>query len=385
MRIVTLNSGAYTNGNYLNTNSVSSNPNLKVENSIEQEYGFDLGLTPNPGGNFFSYVGLNFTSWQRQGKNVVWPQPLAPSSGVTQLYTNYASLSSAGVQFSLDAQVYESPTFGWELVSAFGHTLSKLDGTADGQSIPLPYSSSGTYTLTPGQPIGTILGYKALTSMQQKSPTGSYYLDQTMLANYQMVDGRVVNIATRGVQFTTDKYNLGNTQPAFNISFTNSFHYKSFLNFSFQVDWISKQKTYNSTKEWMYSEGLHGDFDKSVNIGGESKPYTAYYKSFYDASESNGTKDYFLENSSFVRLRNVSVALDVAKLFKMPFKKCQVVLTGRNLLTFTKYTGFDPEANVNTSAGGTGSSAPQIATQRGLDYWAFPNFKSYQIGVNFGL
>ena len=53
-----------------------------------------------------------------------------------------------------------------------------------------------------------------------------------------------------------------------------------------------------------------------------------------------------------------------------------------NLLTFTKYTGFDPEANQNTAQGGTGSQAPQNATQRGLDFWSFPNFKSYQVGLN---
>jgi len=385
LRLVTLNSGAYTNGNYLNINSVSSNTKLNVENSIEKEYGFDLGLTPNSGGNFFSYIGLNFTAWQRQGKNVVWPQALAPSSGLSQIYTNYVGLSSNGIQFTLDAQIYDTPTFGWELVTTFGHTLSKLDNTLDGKSIPLPYSGGGTYTLTPGQPIGTLYGYKAITNLSQKDPSGNFYIDQTKLANYEIVNGIVVNTATRGAQFTSDKYNLGNTQPMFNASFTNTFHYKNYLNFSFQVDWIYKQVTYNSTKEWMYSEGLHGDYDKAVKIGGETKPFTAYYKSFYDASESNGTKDYFLESSSFVRLRNVNVAFDLAKVFKMPFKKCQIILTGRNLLTITKYTGFDPEANVNTSGGGTGSAAGQIATQRGLDLWAFPNFKSYQVGINFGL
>jgi hypothetical protein len=140
---------------------------------------------------------------------------------------------------------------------------------------------------------------------------------------------------------------------------------------------------YNQTKEWMYSEGLHGDYDKPVTIDGESGAWTAYYKSFYDASESNGTKDYFLENSSFARLRNVSVGLDLAKLFTIKgFNRLQVTFSGRNLYTITNYSGMDPESSQNTSGGATTSAAPQVATQRGLDFFSFPNFKSYQIGLN---
>jgi hypothetical protein len=67
------------------------------------------------------------------------------------------------------------------------------------------------------------------------------------------------------------------------------------------------------------------------------------------------------------------------------FSRLQLAFSGRNLATFTKYTGFDPEANLNTSGGGTGTAAGQTSTQRGLDYWAFPNFKSYQISLNVSI
>jgi hypothetical protein len=179
------------------------------------------------------------------------------------------------------------------------------------------------------------------------------------------------------------------------MSFTNNFSYKNFLDLSFQFDWIAKAMQYNQTKEWMYSEGLHKDYDKPVTIGGQSGNWTAYYRSFYDASESNGTKDFFLENSSFVRLRNVSLSLDVAKLHKIPFtNRMQVMISGRNLLTFTKYTGFDPESNVNTFGAGTGAAGAsgsstgttnQSTVQKGLDYFSFPNTKSVQIGINIGI
>ncbi|HTE30766.1 MAG TPA: hypothetical protein VK666_10365, partial [Chryseolinea sp.] len=227
-------------------------------------------------------------------------------------------------------------------------------------------------------------GYKALTSLDQKDKNGNAYLDQSTAASlYEIVDGRVVEKAGKKVQFTPDKYYLGNTTPKFNMAFINNFTFKDYLTFSFQIDWIAGAKMYNQTKEWMYSEGLHADFDKPLTINGETGAWTAYYKSFYDASEANGTKDFFLENASFARLRNVSVAFDFARYFTMKgFTRLQLAFTARNLFTITDYSGMDPESSQNTSGGGTTSAAPQVATQRGLDYWSYPNFRSFQVGLN---
>ncbi|MFX5884958.1 hypothetical protein ABTE50_19175, partial [Acinetobacter baumannii] len=74
----------------------------------------------------------------------------------------------------------------------------------------------------------------------------------------------------------------------------------------------------------------------------------------------NVTKDYFWSDASFVRLRNVSVGVDFAKFAKQKWlKKCQLVLSGRNLLTFTKYHGVDPEIS---------SGASNSAYDRAIDH-----------------
>ncbi len=359
------------------------NKNLKVERTAEFEYGFDFGVSPFKSGSWLNYISANVSVWNRKSTGVVWAQPLAISSGAGSIYTNYIDLSSNGVQFSLDMDLYNSANLTWDFNTVFGTSKSFVDKTLDGNDIPLTYISAGTYTLKPGQQVGTVYGYKALTSIDQKDTDGNFYLDQSQTANYEIVKGRVVDKTSKRVEFTSDKYALGNTTPKFNMAFTNTFAYKNYLNVSFQIDWVYGAKTYNQTKEWMYSEGLHRDYDDELTINGESGAWTAYYRSFYDAIESNGTKDFFLENSSFARLRNVSVAFDIAKFFNMEkINTLQLVLSGRNLATITNYTGFDPEASQNTAAGGTGSAAPQNATQRGLDFWTFPNFKSYQVGLN---
>lgn len=383
-RIITLNNINFDNGPAFYNASRVANPLLTVERSRETEIGVDMNFKPTKT-NWFSNINLNATSWTRKGTDVIWVVPLAISSGASEVKTNAVDLSSNGFEISLDASVYKSKNFNWNLTSVFGTSKSFTDAIHGATDIPLVWGSAATYTLRPGEQIGTIYGYKALTSISEKDAAGNLYIAAADAKNYEIVDGRVVETASKKVQFTADKHILGNTTPKYNMSFTNAFSYKDYLSISFQVDVVGGAKQYNQTKEWMYSEGLHSDFDKPVTIGGVSAPWTAYYKSFYDASESNGTKDYFLEDASFVRLRNVSLSFDAAKFWKVPFtNKLQIVFSGRNLMTMTKYTGMDPEANQNTTgAGSTGTQ--QTTVQKGLDYWSFPNTKSYQIGINIGL
>jgi hypothetical protein len=133
----------------------------------------------------------------------------------------------------------------------------------------------------------------------------------------------------------------------------------------------------------MYRDGISGDFTIPVTIAGQSGAYVAYYRSAYAdkyGSQNgfrNGTKDFFYESSSFLRLRNVALAIDLAPYIRVnALKKVQLVFSGRNIWTVTKYTGFDPEI----SSGSTNS-----AYDRGVDHSSLPNVKSYQVGLNVGL
>ncbi len=195
------------------------------------------------------------------------------------------------------------------------------------------------------------------------------------------MNGRVVNIATKGIQFTNESYPLGDPNPKFNVSFINGFNYKT-LSFGFQFDWVYGSHLYNQTKEWQYRDGISGDYDQPVDIAGTTAAYTAYYRSAYaDISGArnggrNYTKDYFYEDASFLRLRNIYIGYDFSKLLNSKvFKRAVLTLSGRNILTFTKYTGFDPEVSSGTS---------NSTFDRGVDDQSMPNVKSYQLGVNLG-
>jgi TonB-dependent starch-binding outer membrane protein SusC len=319
---------------------------------------------------------------------VIYQVDIEPSRGANSIKDNAIFLSSHGLQASLNINVLNSKNLTWDFNTNFSRQTSKID-RINGPDIVLTASAGSTLlVLTPGQKIGQLFGYKAFHSLDERRIDGTPYIDKADYGKYEMVNGYVVDTATKGIQFTNETYAFGDPNPKFNASFINSFTYQDFITFAFQVDWIYGSHLYNQTKEWMYRDGIHGDYDKPVTINGQTAAYTAYYRSVYadyfgvQNGARNSTKDYFYEDASFARLRNISLAIDLAKCVRLGgIRKLQLVLTGRNLVTITKYTGFDPEINSPfTTAAGNNS-----AWERGIDHNSMPNIKSYQVGLNIGL
>ncbi len=361
--------------------NANRNPALNVEVSKEFEAGTDFEVK-GFNGSWLSDLNLSGTYWKRNGSKIIYDVSVPPSTGANTIRNNAISIESHGIQASLNLNVYRGKDFNWNFTSNFSRQTSMIT-KINGPSIILASSAGSTQlVLNEGTKIGQVYGYKALTGLTQTNMAGVRYISDADLANYEIVDGRVVNKTTKSVQFTNEAYSFGDPNPKFNISFINSMSYKG-LSFNFQFDWVHGSHLYNQTKEWMYRDGISSDYDKPVTINGTSAAYTAYYRSIYadyfgarNGPARNGTKDYFYEDASFVRLRNVSLAYDFANLIhNKVFKRVQLILTGRNILTFTKYTGFDPEISTGTS---------NSAFDRGVDNSSSPNLKSYQIGLNLG-
>jgi len=358
----------------------SNNPNLGVEVSTEKEIGTDLTISAAKQGSWLKQINLSATYWTRTSDHVIWTVNTPPSQGLTGILTNALTLHSDGYQFQLNLPVYKGKDFSWDFTMNYGHQISILD-KIQGENEILVTSAGGTsQVLQPGSKIGQISGYKALTNLGYSNQEGVPYIDKANYGNYTIVNGRVVDTATHYIQFTNETYPIGDGNPKFTASFINGFGYKGILNVSFQFDWIYGGHLYNQTKEWMYRDGIHGDFSKSVDIAGRNAAFTSYWSSaYYDDGSGNGNdaaRDFFYESSSFLRLRNLALAFDAASIMKVKgIKKLQLVLTGRNVFTKTKYSGMDPEISAGT---------PNSAWDRTVDQSTIPNIKSYQVGLNVG-
>lgn len=357
-----------------------ANAGLNVEVSKEYEFGTDIGIR-GTSGNWLSDFNVSATYWNRKTNNAIYNINTPPSTGGNQILTNAIGLASNGIQASLNVGVYRNKDFTWNFVTNFSHETTSITAI-NGPDIILGTAAGSTnLTLAPGRKIGQIYGFKALTSVTEVNNEGVRYIPAADADQYTIVNGRVVNIATKAIQFANEASSIGDPNPKFNASFINSFNYKQ-LSFGFQFDWVYGSHLYNQTKEWMYRDGISSDYDKAVDIAGTTAAYTAYYRSAYADiigarnGARDGTKDYFYESSSFLRLRNIYLGYDFSKLLSSKvFRKAVLTFTGRNILTFTKYTGFDPEVS---------SGASNSPFDRGVDHNSTPNSKSYQIGLNLG-
>ena len=368
-RYIVLNSGSFGTGGYLAVQAGANNPELRVEVSKEKEFGTDIAF--KLGRKAFSSVKLSATYWDKKSEDVISTLDLAPSSGSLGILTNALSLKSNGFQLSLDAAVLSNTNFTWDFGIRFGKSKSIVDKIANGKEIPLGGGGAGEFVLQEGVSVGAFFGLKPLSSVNQTTKKGARYIPLTDIGNFEIVNGYVVNKTTKQVSFTTEKEQLGDPNPDFNMTFLNSFKIAKTFDVSMQLDWVYGNEIYNQTRQWMYRDFLSEDFDVPVTINGETKQFVNYYTSLYKV---NGTNSHFVEDGSFLRLRDLTIGYNLNVTSVKFLNSAKIAVSGRNLFTITDYSGMDPES----------SAAFNNPLRRGLDLYNFPNFRTYQVSVNFG-
>jgi hypothetical protein len=362
---------------YFRFNITNPNPDLSVEISKETEFGTDIAFKLGSG-TWLQNASLSFTYWKRSTDNAIYSVDAAPSTGVGGKLDNAFGLTSNGIQASLNLSILNKKNFSWDLTTNFSKQASSISYVKGPPVIITSSAGSTGITLREGLKIGQVFGYKMMRSLDEINPlTGVAFIPADQQANYEVVGkGWVVNKATKQAVALPGQYALGDPNPKFNMSFINNVRFKNFLTLNMQWDWINGNMVYNQTKQWMYRDGIHADYDGPITVNGETHAFTAFYRSMYAGGAANGTKNYFYEDASFWRLRNLSVGIDLPQLLNIKkVQRLQLVLSGRNLVTFTPYTGMDPEVS---------SGASNSAFDRGLDHNTIPNTKTYTIGLNIG-
>jgi TonB-linked SusC/RagA family outer membrane protein len=372
-------------GSYANPQT-AFNPDLGVEVSAETEIGTDLTLQTSPNGTWFKAFNVSFSYWKRHTDNAIFARLLPPSTSSQSITDNVIALSSNGWQVSVNMPVVQTKQWAWDFTVNLAHQTSMINSIKGGD-IPLTTGAgSSSLILRAGTKIGQIYGYDMLTKVNQLRADGKTpFIPVSDQSNWSIASsGYVVDNRSKWMFISDEPTVLGDPNPKLTTSLISSLTYKGFITFGFQFDGILGSHLYNQTDEWMYREGISGDWDKSVTINGQPGAWTAYYASAYygqgtvaHGTGNNLTKSFFYHDASFWRLRNVNLGVDFARFVSGGWlKKCQVVLSGRNLLTFTKYPGLDPEIS---------SGSSNSAFDRGIDHSTIPNLKAYQATLNVTL
>lgn len=213
------------------------------------------------------------------------------------------------------------------------------------------------------------------TEARNKFGTGAVY--QSSLT--RPGDFKFKDINGDGRITTDDQEILGSAQPKFFGGITNNLSYKGFdLMFFFQF--MYGNSIWNHTR--VFSEGMNSIFGQTAGILNRWTPNntnTNIPRAVWgDPNNNRRNSDHWIEDGSYLRLKNIVLGYTLPKSLiekTKVLRNARLYVAAQNLLTFTKYSGLDPE--VNTFSGSN--------TSLGTDFLTFPQARTMTIGVNLGL
>ncbi len=326
-----------------------SNSELTWETTTQTNIGVDFTVLNNR---------LTFTAdaYYKHTTDLLMDVPLGPTASFSDIYRNEGEMENKGLEFGINSKNLVG-NFKWDTDFNISFNKNKVKKFDTRQSYFYAQSTTGEYItkLTTGKPLGMFWGY---ISDGVDPETGDII--------YRDID-------KSGNLTPNDKTYIGDPNPDFTFGLTNNLSYKGFnLNVFFQGS--VGNDIYNLSR--METEGMYDSKNQSTAVLGRWKiPGQITDMPRAVASKENlKTSSRFVEDGSFLRLKSLTLSYNVTGklLKKLNIGRLQPYFTAQNLLTFTKYKGFDPEVN---QWGGS-------ALVQGLDWGTYPQTKSYVFGVN---
>jgi hypothetical protein len=167
-----------------------------------------------------------------------------------------------------------------------------------------------------------------------------------------------------------DKVEIGNGNPNFNLSLNNTFNFYG-ITVYFLLSWKNGGDIYNYTRQYTFRDLRAIEFDQFDKPENEKKSIN-YYSTFYKNTEIN---DYFIENGSYLKLREASVYYtfnksQMSKILKGLIKSIRLGFQAHNIFTISNYKGYDPEV----ASGRDLSNYP-------VDDFGYPNFRTFTFSL----
>ena len=301
------------------------NPDLRWETTAQTNIGFDLTMLNN-------HVTLNVDAYIKKTSDVLLNVQLSNSLPITSIQTNAGSIENKGIEFNLntvniDKKIKWTTDFN---ISFNRNKVTALQYTDVYYFGRIYNNNQDVAEVKVGLPLGTFFGYIA----DGVDPA-------TGMLKYK-------DYNNNGIFDTGDRTVIGSGQPDFTFGFTNTLTYKRFdLNIFFQGSYGND--IYNATR--IDLEGMFDSKNQSVDILRRWTPentITDMPKAIGGGKVDNvRNSSRFVEDGSYIRLKSLTLSykvLDNNPMFKA-IKNLSVYVTAQNLLTFTKYSGFDPEVN----------------------------------------
>lgn len=373
-------------------NSQIANRNLKWETTYQTNIGLDFGL-------FNNRINGEIDLYNKDTKDLLLFAEVPNSLGFASVQQNIGSINNRGLEISVNTVNLPGGKGRLKWTTNFNISFNKneVTGLSDGQESR--YSSvvaTNNYICKVGHPLSEMYGYVydgvyQYEDFNEVAP-GRYVLKPEIPNNteerssIQPGSVKLKDLNGDGKVTAEDQTIIGHGLPIHTGGFTNNFEWKGFdLNIFFQWSYGNDVINYNRTR----LESLRGKHTNQLaSAANHWTPRTTdangnviegnytNYLCAVNRSLSNINTDREIEDGSFLRLKNVQLGYNFpTKLLKrLKMRSLRLYVSGQNLWTWTKYTGYDPEVSTRNSA-----------MTRGFDYSSYPRTSSYTFGVKIGL
>ncbi len=331
--------------------------------------------------------------------------PQAVVTGAPLKIQNIANISTSSFEIQLGADLIKTKDINWNVNVSWDKITQEITSIG---GIPPFGRSRRIFRAEPGKPYGQMYGYKIATNSNQLTTnTDGYVINGLGSPNADVrgtikptdfetnEQGYLIIKGTKGTKneqviYLSDengddkKVALGDTNPDWNLGLSSSFSYKNF-NLYFVIDHQHGGDIYNSTKQSMYREERHADQEKFARQG----KHILYSNNASNLDRGFADTSHFVEDGTFTKVRELALGYTLnesvlGEKFSKYIKEVKFSLIGRNLLTITDYTGFDPEvAHASEPRGGQLRSSTPNPTNDKLDRRAYPQFRTFTAMVQF--
>lgn len=360
--LATLGTYSYVIGNNIITGFAPNrigNDKLSWETTDQYNAGIDVGFWDNR-------LLFNLDAYYKKTSNLLLNVQIPWTSGYDSSLQNFGSVENKGIELAVATRNLIG-TFKWNTQFNISFNRNKVLSIGNGASSYI----SGNYIIRVGQPLGSFYGSVTNGILQtgEETAKGKYTGNAVPKAG----DRLYKDINGDGT-FTTaaDKDVIGNAQPDFLFGLTNTFSYKGFdLLVFLQGSYGNKILNTNRQNLELFT-GQQNAAASALGRWTPTNPSQTIPRAKLDPAPV--FSDRFIENGSYLRVKNVSLSYSLPKnwIAKAGLANASIFVSGQNLITWTKYTGFDPEVT-------SGSNVSP-----GTDAGIYPVARVYNLGLRVG-
>lgn len=360
------------------------NPNLKWETTTQTDAGIDISM-------FKSRLTLTLDVYKKVTKDLLLNAELPPSSGFSVAYKNVGKVENKGLEITVAGKVLDQTKLTWTSSFNVAFNRNQILSLNEGQQSLLSlinwdnvWRSLPAYIAKVGQPIGQFYGYVwdglYQTEDFNMTPSGVYTLktnlpSNTTVASSKIQPGHIKYKDLNGdfIINDNDKTIIGNANPDFTGGFSNNFKYGSFdLNLFFQFSYGGEILNANRLVfEGNSGRTLQNHYASVLDRWTPTNTKTEMYVARGDGDKVYSSR--VIEDGSYLRLKTLQFgySLPASTIKKIHINSLRLFVAAQNLITWTNYTGFDPEV-----------SAYNSALTPGFDYSVYPRAKTVTVGLN---